>query len=157
MDRLDALTDLCEYLKNWFDDGCAVHVGKITIAEGTIQCSCDFSSYEVELANGQFFRVSGSVFNDGVHCYPDYDMAEETFEGAITPMKIPHAVLSLLGEIIAWRGKYEGIDSTAMSPYTSESFAGYSYSKAGAGGNSGSGLSGWQEAFKNRLTHWRKI
>ena len=146
MDRLDALTDLCEYLKNWFDDGCPVHVGKITIAEGTIQCSCDFSSYEVEIANGQFFRVTGSVFNDGVHCYPDYDMPAETFEGAVAPMKI-----------IAWRDKYEGVDSTVMSPYTSESFAGYSYSKAGAGGNTGSGLSGWQAAFKNRLTHWRKI
>lgn len=157
MDRIDALTDLCEYLKNWFDDGCPVHVGKITIAEGTIQCSCDFSSYEVELANGQFFRVAGSVFNDGVHCYPDYDMAEETFEGTVTPMKIPHVVLLLLDDIIAWRDKYEGIDSTVMSPYTSESFAGYSYSKAGAGGNTGSGLSGWQAAFKNRLTHWRKI
>jgi hypothetical protein len=157
MDRLDALTDLCEYLKNWFDDGCTVHVGKITIAEGTIQCSCDFSSYEVEIANGQYFRVAGSIYNDGIHQYPDQEMADETFEGSVTPLKIPPVVLSMLDEIIAWRGKYEALDSTAMSPYQSESFAGYSYSKAGAGGNSGDGASGWQAAFKNRLTHWRKI
>ena len=157
MDRLDALTDLCEYLKNWFDDGCTVHVGKITIAEGTIQCSCDFSSYEVEIANGQYFRVAGSIYNDGIHQYPDQEMTDETFEGSVTPLKIPPVVLSMLDEIIAWRGKYEALDSTAMSPYQSESFAGYSYSKAGAGGNSGDGSGGWQSAFKNRLTHWRKI
>ena len=157
MDRRDALTDLCEYLKNWFDDGCPVHVGKITIAEGTIQCSCDFLNSEVQLAVGQYFRVAGSVFNDGVHCYPDMDMVDEVFDGTVTPMRIPPAVLSLLEEIINWRDKYEGIDSNVMSPYQSESFAGYSYSKAGAGGNSGDGVGGWQAAFKNRLTHWRKI
>lgn len=157
MDRLHALTDLCEYLKNWFDEGCTVHVGKITIAEGTIQCSCDFSSYEVEIANGQYFRVAGSIYNDGIHQYPDQEMADETFEGSVTPLKIPPVVLSMLDEIIAWRGKYEGLDSTAMSPYQSESFAGYSYSKAGSGGNSGDSSGGWQAAFKNRLTHWRKI
>ena len=157
MDRLDALTDLCEYLKNWFDDGCAVHVGKITIAEGTIQCSCDFSSYSVEIANGQYFRVAGSIYNDGIHLYPDQDMADETFEGSVTPLKIPPVILSMLDEIIDWRRKYEALDSTAMSPYQSESFAGYSYSKAGAGGNGGDSSGGWQAAFKNRLTQWRKI
>ena len=82
MDRRDALTDLCEYLKNWFDDGCPVHVGKITIAEGTIQCSCDFLNSEIQLAVGQYFRVAGSVFNDGVHCYPDMDMVDEVFDGS---------------------------------------------------------------------------
>ena len=158
MDRLDALTDLCEYLKNWFDDGCSVHVGKITIAEGTIQCSCDFlGTKDISIANGQYFRITGSVFNNGIHLYPDDGLVDEVFEGTVTPLKVPKVILALLDDIIAWRDKYEGVDSTAMSPFNSENFAGYGYTKAGAGGNTGSGLSGWQAAFKNRLTHWRKI
>lgn len=156
MDSMNTLTELCEYLKNWFDDG-AVYSGKITIAEGTVTCSCDCFNSEIPLENQQYFRVQGSVFDDGVHCYPDYEMTDGTFEGTITPMKIPNAVISLAVEIARWRAKYEDIDSIAMSPYTAESFKGYSYSKAGAGGNGNGTAGGWQAAFKNRLTPWRKI
>lgn len=158
MDRMDTLTELCEYLKNWFDDGCAVHSGKITIAGGTISCSCDFLNYQqVQLEAGQCFRVAGHPFYDGVHMYPDEDIQDCTFDGSITPMHVPRVIFALVDEIQAWRDKYEALDSTAMSPYTSESFAGYSYSKGGAGASAGNGAGGWQSVFKNRLTHWRKI
>ncbi len=157
MDSMTTLTEICQYLKNWFGAS-AVYSGTIKIAEGTIECSRNSFDYEeIQLANNQYFRVQGSVFSDGVHAYPDLDMPDEVFEGTITPMRVPQAILTLAEDITAWRAKYEGVDATAMSPYTSESFAGYSYSKAGAGGNSGDGIGGWQAAFKNRLTHWRKI
>lgn len=156
MGRMDTLTELCEYLKNFFDDGCAVYSGKISVAEGTVTCSRDlFNSVTVPLEVGQFFRVTGSVFDDGVHCYPDMEMRDGSFEGSIQPMRVPNAVLHLAHEISEWKEKYEAVDSTAMSPYTSESFAGYSYSKNVAG--STDGASGWQSVFKSRLKIWRKI
>lgn len=156
MDRMDTLTELCQYLRNWFNDGCAVYCGKITVAEGTVTCSRDlFDSETVPLEVGQCFLVTGSAFDDGVHTYPDMEMRDGTFEGSIQPMNVPPAIMHLVGEIGAWRAKYEDIDGTAMSPYTSESFAGYSYSKNGTGSTEGAG--GWQSAFKNRLSMWRKI
>lgn len=158
MDRMDALTDLCEYLKNWFDDGCAVYAGEITIAGGTITCHRDFYDSEVSLVEGQYFRICGSPLDDGVHCYPDTNLHDGTFNGTVTPMNLPNAIVSLVDDIVAWRTKYEDVDGQAMSPYTSESFAGYSYSKGGTGTSaSDNGNGGWQGAFKNRLTHWRKI
>ena len=51
-----------------------------------------------------------------------------------------------------WREKYGAVMD---SPYTSESFGGYSYTKAnGAGDSTGSG--GWQAAFRARLNPYRK-
>ena len=58
-----------------------------------------------------------------------------------------------------WSDKYLGVDSAAMSPFNSESFGGYSYSKSGGSSSSGNvDLSGtWQGAFADRLNNWRKI
>ncbi len=148
------MTDLCQYLKNWFDTGCAVYEGTITIAGGTITCARNlFSSEQVPLEDGQYFRIQGSTFDDGVHIYPDTEM-DCTFEGVVTPMRVPYVVTQLATEIQAWRDKNEAVDSQAMSPYTSESFAGYSYNKGATDSNASSG---WQGAYKNRLSHWRKI
>lgn len=73
-------------------------------------------------------------------------------------MAIPPAMLSLSEEIDAWQTKHGGVDSTAMSPYNSESFGGYSYSKSSGGSaESGGGFGGWQSAFANRLNPWRKL
>lgn len=138
------LTELCGVLRNWFEtdrisDTYTVKNGSITLPF---------------LQNGQFFRVVGSVFNDGVHQYPDYAMADETFDGAIWPMSLPPAVLCLAEEIQAWQEKNGDI---AASPYTSESFGGYSYSKTTSGAATGTGMVTWQSVFKSRLNQWRKI
>lgn len=138
------LTELCGVLRNWFEtdrisDTYTVKNGSITLPF---------------LQNGQFFRVVGSVFNDGVHQYPDYAMADETFDGAIWPMSIPPAVLCLAEEIQTWQEKNGDI---AASPYTSESFGGYSYSKTTSGSATGAGMVTWQSVFKARLNQWRKI
>lgn len=157
------LTELCEYLKNWFDEGQEKHIGKITITGGEITARDDLlfsETRQVSLVTGQYFRVIGSLFNDGVHMYPDYNMVDEEFDGAVWSMAIPPVILTLADDIAAWKLKYEALDSMAMSPYNSESFAGYSYSKSGAGASSsanGSGLSGWRSVFANRLSPWRKI
>ena len=75
-------------------------------------------------------------------------------------MAVPPSVIALSAEIEAWQEKYGGVDSTAMSPYTSESFGGYSYSKSRGGSGNGSSDSGsgtWQSVYANRLNKWRKI
>lgn len=163
---MDMLTELCEYLRNWFVEDRDMHIGKITITGGEIKITARddlvWSGAEESIvpATNQYFRVAGSIFNDGVHQYPDTNMVNETFEGAIWLMRIPPAVLALADDIAAWKAKYMTLGSLYMSPYNSESFSGYSYSKSGAGANAasnGSGLDGWQAVFADRLSPWRKI
>ena len=99
------------------------------------------------LQDGQYFRILGSVYNDGVYQYPAV-LTDEVFEGQIWAMRVPPAFIALSGEID------EYIAKNAESPYTSESFGGYSYTKAT--GESGAPLT-WREAFASRLNAWRKI
>lgn len=149
------LTLLCEYLRNWFDEECYKVIGTITIADGGISVR----NNPITLKNGQYFRVIGSVYNDGVHQFPDYSLSDETFEGAIWEMKVPQQVVDLAEDISKWVEKYGSADSPAMSPFNSESFAGYSYSKGtGASGPDGNESStSWQSVFKSRLNMWRKL
>lgn len=100
------------------------------------------------LQQGQYFLVEGSVFNDGVYQFP-CERVNETFTGAISALAIPQEVVELSRDIAAWQKKYG--DPT---PYMSESFGGYSYTKATQGST---GTATWQEAFRNRLHTWRKI
>ena len=145
------LTELCQELRNWFD--LERHNGTFTIEGGSITAPF--------LLSGQYFRVVGSVFNDGVHCFGDEndELTDETFDGAVWALGIPKAVLDLSREIDEWCNKYADVNSAAMSPFTSESFGGYSYSKSGGAstsGNAGDGAT-WQGTFRSRLNMWRKI
>ena len=99
------------------------------------------------LAAGQFFRVVGSVFCDGVYRYGDALPADETFDGAIWAMAIPPTLEELAAEIEEWKQQeHEAINI----PYQSESFGGYSYTKR-------SDSASWQGAFAKRLNRWRKL
>ena len=72
-------------------------------------------------------------------------------------MAIPQTVIALSSEIADWQDKYGGAGSTAMSPFASESFNNYSYSKSGSGNaNSGSNLS-WQDVYGGRLNKYRRL
>ncbi len=147
------LTVLCEYLRNWFDEDCDKYIGTITIADGVISIGNSVIQFQV----GQYFRIVGSVFNDGVHYFPA-SLNDETFEGAVWGMKVPNEVIELASDIESWHGKYGGYDTPAMSPFNSESFAGYSYSKnTGPVGLNGESVNSWQTAFKSRLNMWRKL
>lgn len=144
------LSELCKELNNWFDK--ERFFGTFTIANNEI-------TGHFSLQENQFFRIVGSVFNDGVYKFGDMDLEDETFDGAIWAMAVPNEVIALADDIEAWTDKYMGVDSPAMSPFNSESFGGYSYSKSSGGSSSGNvDLSGtWQGAFADRLNHWRKI
>lgn len=103
------------------------------------------------LKEGQYFFVEGSVFNDGLHQWPDNAMTDEEFRGAVEFLAVPRAVQDLADEISKW------CDDNAAAldgPYQSESFGGYSYSKeTGADG----GAPTWQSHFRDRLNRFRKL
>lgn len=151
---MEMLTELCQELRNWFDRNQPKYYGEFTIENGVLILGGNMS-----LKDGQYFRVIGSALNDGVHQYGVYGDAleDEAFSGAVWAMAIPPAILTLVKDIEAWQDKYGGIDSAAMSPFASESFGGYSYSKSGVGSGSGSASGGWRSAFAERLNPWRKI
>lgn len=146
------LTDICKELNNWFDTQRLF--GKFTVADGKITDDEFLSRIQPE----QYFRIVGSVFNDGVCQFTDeLSLHDEIFTGAVWLMAVPPSVIGLAEDISGWVDKYGGVDSENMSPYKSESFGGYSYSKSG-GGSSDDGNSGtWQSVFSNRLKKYRKV
>lgn len=141
------LTEICDYLNNYFWE--KKISGNFTISDGAIE--------SIGLKNGQYFRIIGSTFNDGVHIYPATDLKDEEFEGSIWAMAVPATVIAIASDIKDWQTLYGSADSSAMSPFNSESFAGYSYSKSGSGNaNSGSNTT-WQDVFGGRLNKYRKL
>lgn len=136
------LTEILAYLRNDFVVG--THKGTFEIVGGNLS-PLDF------LIENQYFRVVGSVLNDGVYCYGDtLDLLDETFTGEIWALAIPPDLLKLADEI----NDFMASDEAKPSAYTSESFDGYSYSKATD--SDGVGVS-WQAVFAKRLRRWRKI
>lgn len=147
------LTEICGYLRNWFCDDSDIIVGNIVVGDSEITVP-----YGV-IQPGQYIRIVGSVFNDGVICYGTDELTNEEFDGAVWPMRVPKAVIQLAEDIEAWQAQYGKADSKAMSPFNSESFAGYSYSKSSGGSVSGEVASptNWQGVFAARLSPWRKL
>ena len=104
---------------------------------------------------GQYFRIVGSVFNDGLHQYPVEGLQDEEFTGEIWALAVPKAVVEISEEIEEWNEKH---GDAADSPFNSESFGGYTYSKGTtASSKEDVSLNGWQQAFASRLTPWRKL
>ena len=131
-------------IRRWFPVEGGIYSGTFTIKDGGITLPF--------LADMQYFRICGSVFNDGLHQYNVLDLIDETFTGTIWALAIPKAVIDLSKEIEKWQEKN---GESASSPYSSESFGGYSYSKA-TDAETGGAVT-WQSAFKQQLSAWRKI
>ena len=120
------LTELCQELKNWFCTESDVHAGEYTISSGTIYAgeytiSGGILSPSDFLTAGQYFRVVGSVFNDGVHkMYVGQSptLKDETFTGAIWAMRVPQAIIDLDESITDFLTKNA---DALSSPYQSES------------------------------------
>lgn len=137
------LADLCEELNNWFDYKRIF--GDFTISDGSLVLN--------EAQDGQYIRICDSVFNDGVYKYPLENLHDETFNGVIWLLAIPQEVVDLDKEIDAWKEEYA---EDIRSPYQSESFGGYSYTKASLQGSDGTGVT-WSDVYADRLKKWRKI
>lgn len=138
------LTEICDYLHNYFPVPEGIHPGYYTIAEGGIALPF--------LQEGQYFRIAGSLWNDGIYRYPAAGLRDESFSGEVWAMALPKAVIDLAEEIAAWQEKH-GED--VVTPYTSESFGGYTYEKA-ADPDTGGSLT-WASVFRSRLSRWRKL
>ena len=139
------LTQVCQYLRNWFVrdkyfGNFKIENGVLTYADGTA----------LPLLNGQYFRIVGSILNDGVYQTGEA-LADEEFNGAVWSMAIPRDFLALVDEISAWCASYaEDINS----PYTSQTVGDWTRTlKSG----SGAGTITWQTQFDARLSPWRKI
>lgn len=152
------ITEICAYCHNYFApkakkrDGSYKHSGTFVISGHTIE-PLDF------LSANQYFRIVGSGANDGVYCNTTESLeilTDEEFTGEIWEMSVPRAFLALCADISAWRAKNEAVDSDNMSPFTSESFGGYSYTKSGSNADSGSNAT-WQTQFGKRLNAWTRI
>ena len=137
------LTEICAEIRNYFEVPNGRHFGTFTISGGSI-APLDF------LQEGQYFRIIGSVFNDGVYQYPAASLTDEVFEGAVWAMALPPSIIALSAEIKA----YNDSDAGKPSPFTSESFGGYAYTKAT---DANGAPIGWQKAFASRLNRWRKL
>lgn len=98
------------------------------------------------VVEGQYILIEGSKFNDGVYKYPS-ELTDETFKGTITALNPPKEFLNLVAEIEEWES------NNKANVYISESFGGYSYTKAS--GQTGAPIT-WREAFASRLNTWRK-
>lgn len=136
------LEQVLMYLHNWFLLPNGVHEGTYTINDGSIALPF--------LSKWQYYRIVGSVFNDGLHKYGETNLADETFDGAIWALAIPPSVLEISAEMQEWETKNS---ATLSSPYQSESFGGYSYSKAT--GKDGGSITVF-DAFESRLAQYKK-
>ena len=145
------LSELCRELRNWFDRGQPILHGAFEVSGGNIS-DRDFQEL---IQPNQYFCISGSVFNDGVWKNDNkLNLTDELFLGTVKLMAIPKEVLDLNAEIDAWITQYGDASKT---PYASESFGGYSYTKASGGSNGSNASTSWQNVFANRLNKWRKI
>lgn len=140
------LTEVLRLLRNWFERSKVF--GTFKVQDGVLVNPL------LRVQDGQYIRIIGSAFNDGVHKWGDATDVltdEEDFEGAVWLLGIPKEVLTLVQDIEAWCADNA---SALNTPYQSESFGGYSYSlKSGANG----GAITWQSQFGSRLNAWRKI
>lgn len=136
------ITQICQSLRNWFD--IERYFGTITIKDGSIAPS-DF------LQDGQYYRIIGSVFNDGVHKFGSDTLTDEKpFDGAVWAMAVPPDFLEVVGEIEA----YCKSDAGKTSPYVSENFGGYGYTKATS---TDGRLLTWKSVFADELNGYRKL
>lgn len=151
------LQDVLETIHNYFVRD--TQSGTYTISDGAI-------SPVPVLKEGQRFLITGSDLNDGVYTYHESmlmndddcagaGLADEVFSGAICGLSVPPQVIALSAEISEWVDQY---GAAVTSPYQSESFGGYSYTRASASKKDGSGgAAGWQDVFGSRLKRWRKV
>ena len=152
------LTEICAYLHNWFDideyHKKLPHIaGKITIENGVLDGLSDL------VINGQLFYIYGSILNDGVYMYNDeLELKDESFIGLVQSMRVEPDFLKIAADIEAWDAKYNVVGNEALSPFNSESFGGYSYSKSSGSNSSGSATTSPAiMAYAGKLNRWRKI
>ena len=135
---------LCAALRNYFVVG--VHSGTYVVSGGAFPP-------QTYLQDGQYFRIMGSVFNDGVHRFPAVDLVDEEFDGEVWAMAVPPDAVLLSEEIEKYNAKVDEM-LLVEKGYTSESFGGYSYSlRVGAP----AAMVEWSARIRRGMNRWRKL
>ena len=138
---------VCAECKNYFiQPDVDIHASNYTVTNGQIG-PVPF------LKDGQYYRIVGSVLNDGVykHGTDDTDLSDEEFFGAVWAMRVPRDFVELVSEIEAWESEH----SAALNvPFSSESFDNYSYTLAKS---EGGGAYTWKDHFKGKLNGYRRM
>ena len=136
------LEELMSYLHNWFD---RVHIrGQFAVVDGELT-RLDGA---FEPMQSQYYRIGGSIFNDGLHQHPDSTLVDEVFSGEVWLLAVPQSFIALADEIAEWR------EAHPDGEYQSESFGGYTYSRPT---NADGTCVRWQDQFARELNHWRKL
>lgn len=141
MTLTEVIDELCAECRNYFTSDKDKLSGDFTITNGSLNLGDSAK-------NGQYFRVIGSTFADGIHQNPSVFEQDESFSGCIWLMKIPMQFIRDAVLIKDWIDKYG--DESSASPYTSESFDNYSYSK------DSTAKGGWKSQFGTTISRWRK-
>lgn len=140
------IKEICDYIHNYFEKDEVT--GEFEIADGSLVTS-------LSLADNQYFRIQGSVFNDGIYKYPTDKLIDEKFTGKVTAMAVPPDVLQVMADASKWEDDNAKV---LQSPFNSESFGGYSYSKGSSSKKDGSqGQITWRDVFGDKLKAYRKI
>lgn len=136
------LDEILDHLRNYF----------VTTAErGTYEIKDGMITPPLDLEKGQYFRIVGSLLNDGVYQSME-GLLDETFTGEIWLLAVPRSLVTLAQEIRA----YEESEMSSPSPYISENYFGqYGYQRAKDG--EGIPISDWRTVFAKKLNRWRKI
>ena len=139
------LEEVLRYINNRFERGRVD--GAFSIQGGAL---------EIDGAlDGQYVWLEGSALNDGLHLYPLQGLSDEEFDGSAVLLAVPRQVVAIAEEAEEWCAEHA---DAIGGPYASESFGGYSYTKAtgGASGNE-TPAAAWQLQFGARLRPWRKL
>lgn len=145
------ISELCHELNNYFDRNMVKLHGAFEIRGGRI-IDADFTT---AIQENQYFRIMGSVFNDGVWKNDTaLALTDEAFVGHVWLMAIPKEFLDLADEMAAWETEH---GQQILSPFASESFGGYSYTKGSSGKSGGGNISSAFDMFNSRLNKWRKL
>ena len=144
------IDEICAEIRNYFSPPDDRYIGNFSVVNGVIFPSLSFPT--------DYIRIVGSHKKNGVHQISQNDLIDEPeFHGGVWIMTPPKAFLDLVNDISDWQEKYGGIDSMAMSPYASENYGGYGYSKMTGAGSGASAFVDWKSAFAGRLNLYRRM
>ena len=137
----------CADLKNYFiaDFSKDLYFGEFEIHNNIINLGF--------LDANQYFRIVGSKFNDGVYKYDNkLTLVDETFNGAIWAMSVPPEFLAAVQEAETYLTEHPlGIE------FQSESFGGYSYTRASGGNSMSSGFWYLPAVTAQKLNRYRRM
>ena len=137
------------HLHNWFERD-VVSIRGASISGGTPP-----DEIVAAVPRGAFYRIQGTLLNDGLHLRGEESLSDETSDMTVTVVAVPRALLSLVDEIDAWQAAN---GKAADGPYSQESFGGYKYTLKGFSTyGAPNAIDGWRLAFRDQLNPWRKM